>query len=54
MRHRPLNGMVNERANGSETGTGIENKENDRARERSGSGSGSENGTVRLCQERLR
>ena len=26
MRHRPLNGMVNERANGSETGTRIENK----------------------------
>jgi hypothetical protein len=29
MRHRPLNGIVNERANGSETGTRIENKEND-------------------------
>jgi hypothetical protein len=31
MRHRPLNGMVNERPNGSETGTRIENKENNRA-----------------------
>jgi hypothetical protein len=34
MRHRPLNGIVDERANGSETGTRIENKETDRARER--------------------
>lgn len=34
MRHRPLNGMVNERANRSEIATRIENKENDRARER--------------------
>jgi hypothetical protein len=33
MRHQPLNGIVNERANGSETGTRIENKEDDRARE---------------------